>query len=43
MAPTAPHGQYYLRYEDNRTVTVVQTEPIEPAARHAHMFKDVKG
>lgn len=43
VAPTAPHGQFYVRKDDDGKTTVVKTEPPEPAARHSHMFKDVKG
>jgi hypothetical protein len=37
IAPMAPHGQFKMG--DNGSMT---TEPPVPAARHAHLFKDVK-
>ncbi|KAI8086295.1 alkaline-phosphatase-like protein [Halteromyces radiatus] len=36
VAPMAPHGQFSFQNG------VMKTEPPVPAARHAHLFKDVK-
>ncbi|KAI9246960.1 alkaline-phosphatase-like protein [Phascolomyces articulosus] len=41
VAPIAPHGQFVKEGDINDLVST-RTEPPEPAARHAHLFQDVK-